>query len=50
MLLGCYLNVVESTIGASFMSKLVVVDEVPIKFQIWDTAGQEKVLPTFDWK
>lgn len=32
----------ESTIGASFMSKLLLVDGVPIKFQIWDTAGQEK--------
>ena len=33
---------VESTIGASFMSKLILVDGAPIKFQIWDTAGQEK--------
>lgn len=33
---------VESTIGASFMSKLILVDSQPIKFQIWDTAGQEK--------
>ena len=34
---------VESTIGASFMSKLVLdADGSPIKFQIWDTAGQEK--------
>ena len=33
---------VESTIGASFMSKLVLdADGSPIKFQIWDTAGQE---------
>jgi len=32
----------ESTIGASYMSKLVMVNEKPIKFQIWDTAGQEK--------
>uniref|UniRef100_A0A7S2SUM8 Uncharacterized protein n=1 Tax=Rhizochromulina marina TaxID=1034831 RepID=A0A7S2SUM8_9STRA len=32
----------ESTIGASFMSKLIMVDGSPIKFQIWDTAGQEK--------
>ena len=31
----------SSTIGASFMSKLVTVDGEPIKFQIWDTAGQE---------
>lgn len=32
----------ESTIGASFMSKLIMVEGAPIKFQIWDTAGQEK--------
>lgn len=29
-------------IGASFMSKLITVNSKPIKFQIWDTAGQEK--------
>lgn len=32
----------ESTIGASFMAKMIMVDKVPIKYQIWDTAGQEK--------
>jgi small GTP-binding protein len=32
----------ESTVGASFMSKLVMVDDTPFKYQIWDTAGQEK--------
>jgi Ras-related protein Rab-22 len=32
----------ESTIGASFMSKMIMVQGKPIKFQIWDTAGQEK--------
>lgn len=32
----------ESTIGASFMSKMIMVAGKPIKFQIWDTAGQEK--------
>ena len=32
----------ESTIGASFMSKVVTVDGKQTKFQIWDTAGQEK--------
>eukprot|EP00742_Colponemidia_sp_Colp-10_P002257 GILJ01002411.1.p1 GENE.GILJ01002411.1~~GILJ01002411.1.p1 ORF type:complete len:202 (-),score=23.82 GILJ01002411.1:501-1106(-) len=32
----------ESTIGASFMSKTMMVGDVAIKFQIWDTAGQEK--------
>ncbi|GKT21983.1 Small GTPase like protein [Aduncisulcus paluster] len=32
----------EPTIGASFLTKTVVVDETAVKFQIWDTAGQEK--------
>ncbi|CAH1780410.1 unnamed protein product [Owenia fusiformis] len=32
----------ESTIGASFMSKTLTVDEKTYKYQIWDTAGQEK--------
>eukprot|EP00640_Fibrocapsa_japonica_P007425 CAMPEP_0113938746 /NCGR_PEP_ID=MMETSP1339-20121228/5171_1 /TAXON_ID=94617 /ORGANISM="Fibrocapsa japonica" /LENGTH=199 /DNA_ID=CAMNT_0000942007 /DNA_START=72 /DNA_END=671 /DNA_ORIENTATION=- /assembly_acc=CAM_ASM_000762 len=32
----------ESTIGASFMSKMLMVNGLPMKFQIWDTAGQEK--------
>lgn len=27
---------------ASFMSKMIMVDDTPIKYQIWDTAGQEK--------
>ena len=34
----------ESTIGASFMSKMIMVEDTPIKYQIWDTAGQEKVM------
>mmetsp|Transcript_32836 Transcript_32836/g.78180 ORF Transcript_32836/g.78180 Transcript_32836/m.78180 type:complete len:198 (-) Transcript_32836:86-679(-) len=32
----------ESTIGASFMAKMMIIDNTPIKYQIWDTAGQEK--------
>lgn len=32
----------ESTIGASFMSKKIAVDDQHFAFQIWDTAGQEK--------
>eukprot|EP00050_Salpingoeca_kvevrii_P007586 m.297198 g.297198 ORF g.297198 m.297198 type:complete len:198 (-) comp13558_c0_seq1:143-736(-) len=32
----------ESTIGASFMSKTITVDGKSFKYQIWDTAGQEK--------
>lgn len=32
----------ESTIGASFTTKLMVVNNIPIKYHIWDTAGQER--------
>eukprot|EP00128_Syssomonas_multiformis_P008904 Colp12_sorted_trinity150504_noHs@10998 len=32
----------ESTIGASFMSKALTVGDQNFKYQIWDTAGQEK--------
>ncbi|XP_050399055.1 ras-related protein Rab-22A [Patella vulgata] len=32
----------ESTIGASFMTKTLLVEGNTYKFQIWDTAGQEK--------
>ncbi|XP_064610701.1 ras-related protein Rab-22A-like [Liolophura sinensis] len=32
----------ESTIGASFMTKNLVHGDKTFKFQIWDTAGQEK--------
>ena len=32
----------EATIGASFFSKLIIANNIPMKFQIWDTAGQEK--------
>lgn len=32
----------ESTIGASFLTKTIHVDDRIYKYQIWDTAGQEK--------
>ena len=32
----------ESTIGASFLTKTIVVGDKTVKFNIWDTAGQEK--------
>lgn len=32
----------NTTLGAGFMSKTIHIGEQPIKFQIWDTAGQEK--------
>jgi Ras-related protein Rab-5C len=31
-----------ATIGASFLSKTVLVSKGWVKFNIWDTAGQEK--------
>ena len=30
------------TIGINYMYKIASVDEVKIKLQIWDTAGQDK--------
>eukprot|EP00768_Dysnectes_brevis_P001587 gnl/Dysnectes_brevis/1423_a1611_3146.p1 GENE.gnl/Dysnectes_brevis/1423_a1611_3146~~gnl/Dysnectes_brevis/1423_a1611_3146.p1 ORF type:complete len:212 (-),score=39.21 gnl/Dysnectes_brevis/1423_a1611_3146:113-700(-) len=32
----------SSTMGASFLRKTIVVEQTAYKFQIWDTAGQEK--------
>lgn len=32
----------EPTLGAAFVSKTEFIDNKLIKFQIWDTAGQEK--------
>ena len=32
----------QSTIGASYLSKQIMVDGRDVRFQIWDTAGQEK--------
>jgi GTPase SAR1 family protein len=37
--MGTFDKFSEATIGAAFMSKLIEVDKVPIKYQIWDTAG-----------
>ena len=31
-----------SACSASFMSQVIMVDGQSIKYQIWDTAGQEK--------
>ena len=39
-----FTNVFKPTIGADFSSKEVKVDERSCIMQIWDTAGQEKVL------
>ncbi|XP_071958378.1 ras-related protein Rab-22A-like [Antedon mediterranea] len=37
-----YTESIPPTIGASFMSKTLMVEDKSYKFQIWDTAGQEK--------
>lgn len=37
-----YRESLESTIGASFMTKRIAVGDQTYMFQIWDTAGQEK--------
>lgn len=31
-----------TTIGVDFRIKSIMVDDIPVKFQIWDTAGQER--------
>ena len=36
-----FTNKYEVTVGVEFATKIGVVNGVPIKFQIWDTAGQE---------
>lgn len=37
-----YMDKRESTIGAAFLTKLVLVGSDHIKYEIWDTAGQER--------
>ncbi|KYQ93937.1 Rab GTPase [Tieghemostelium lacteum] len=32
----------DSTIGAAFLVKTLVVDNISVKLEIWDTAGQER--------
>ena len=32
----------ESTIGAAFFSQTLALNETTIKFEIWDTAGEER--------
>ena len=32
----------RATIGADFLSKEIVINDLHISFQIWDTAGQER--------
>lgn len=35
-------SAVPSTIGASFLTKKLIVDGVKVRLQLWDTAGQER--------
>uniref|UniRef100_A0A914NZH3 Uncharacterized protein n=1 Tax=Meloidogyne incognita TaxID=6306 RepID=A0A914NZH3_MELIC len=32
----------ESTIGAAFLTQIICLDEVTVKFEIWDTVGQKR--------
>uniref|UniRef100_A0A6I8N3B8 Ras-related protein Rab-7b n=1 Tax=Ornithorhynchus anatinus TaxID=9258 RepID=A0A6I8N3B8_ORNAN len=32
----------QTTLGASILSKIIVVDDTTLKLQIWDTGGQER--------
>ena len=34
----------ESTIGAAFLTQTLCLDDTTVKFEIWDTAGQVKIL------
>lgn len=39
---GHFSYALSSTIGASFLTKKLVVDGVKVRIQLWDTAGQER--------
>lgn len=39
---GNFIGLHEPTIGALFLTKKITVNGRTIKFEIWDTAGQEK--------
>eukprot|EP01117_Protostelium_nocturnum_P003005 TRINITY_DN13934_c0_g1_i1.p1 TRINITY_DN13934_c0_g1~~TRINITY_DN13934_c0_g1_i1.p1 ORF type:complete len:211 (-),score=55.95 TRINITY_DN13934_c0_g1_i1:59-691(-) len=32
----------KATIGADFLTKHIIIEDVPVTMQIWDTAGQER--------
>ena len=46
---GDFLSDVENTIGSSFYTKQMEINDSVVKAQIWDTAGQERYshLPLF---
>src|SRR3990167_6272064 len=37
-----FMEYVESTIGASYKTKIIYVNEHTVKLEIWDTSGQER--------
>jgi small GTP-binding protein len=39
---GSFVDDTTPTLGASYLSKLVRIDESDVRLQIWDTAGQER--------
>ena len=39
---GTFNPFTDATIGAAFLTKIVNLDDMTVKFQIWDTAGGEK--------
>lgn len=40
--LNMYQEKTESTLGAYFSNKIIIIDGYKINFEIWDTAGQEQ--------
>ena len=43
---GQFCETQKPTIGASFLTKTVSSNDKKVKFEIWDTAGQENILST----
>jgi len=37
-----FADATETTIGASFLTKMMTINDRQIKFEMWDTAGQER--------
>ena len=37
-----YVDDLDTTVGAAFLTKTVTLDGAPVKIEIWDTAGQER--------
>jgi small GTP-binding protein len=41
---GQFYEYEETTIGAAFLTQTVCFDDTTVRFEMWDTAGQEKYL------